>query len=344
MSWKNAFCWLLGSLLIGCAGEATIETPDVSHIEMPVEINRFEKELFALDTSNLEMELAALEERYPEFSNVYFTYVLASRNPQVAPEGHLDYVRGFLTHPAIQYLYDTTQTVYPDLSAVREDFQQAFRYLKYYLPEVPTPSVTTYISEYTIAAFVYGDGDLGVGLDFFLGADYPYARYNPGNPNFSAYLTRSFDPRHLVSKSLQPLIQDLVGPPAGERLLDYMINNGKQLYLSRLLLPEVADSILLEMPQQQVEWLKDNELEIWAHFLKEDILYSNDFQKFRKLVEYSPHSPGMPPEAPGRTANWTGMRIIESYMRRHPNTTVAEMLAMQDSGKLLQESRYKPRE
>lgn len=343
MSWKIAACGLFALLLTSCTGDAVIEAPDVSHIEVPVEVRRFEQELFALDTQQLETELATLEARYPEFSEVYFTYVLGSRDAQRAPEGHVAYVRGFLTHPAITYLYDTTQTVYPDLDMIREEFGQAFRYLQYYLPEVPTPTVTTFISEYTIAAFVYGDGDLGVGLDFFLGADYPYARYNPNNPNFSAYLTRSFDRRHLVSKSLQPLIQDLVGPPSGERLLDYMVNNGKQLYLARLLQPALPDSVLLEISQQQVDWLQDNELEIWAHFLKEDMLYSNDFQKFRKLVEYSPHSPGMPPEAPGRAANWTGMRIVEAFMQRHPDMSINELLGITDSQQILQASRYKPR-
>ena len=64
------------------------------------------------------------------------------------------------------------------------EYEQAFKFLKYYFPELPTPKVTTFISEYSVAAFIYGEGDLGLGLDFFLGSNYPYARYNPNNPNF----------------------------------------------------------------------------------------------------------------------------------------------------------------
>lgn len=346
MSWKFAVILftILGFGLMGCGNDNVMEVPNVGHIDVPVEVRRFEQDLFSIDTNQIEASLAELEAAYPEFSEVYFTYVLGSKNPQLAPEGHAAYVQGFLRHPAIRFLYDTTQIVYPDLEAVKPEFQQAFQFLKYYFPEVPTPGITTFISEYSIAAFIYGRGDLGIGLDFFLGNDYPYARYVPNNPNFSAYLTRTFDQKHLVSKALQPLVKDLVGETQSGRLLDIMIDNGKQLYIQRALMPYTPDSILLELPQTQVAWLQNNELEMWAHFLKEQLLYSTDFQKFRKLVDYSPNSPGMPPEAPGRTANYIGLKIVEAFMRRFPSLSLQDLIAQRDAQYILEQSRYKPRE
>ncbi|PHN04801.1 gliding motility lipoprotein GldB [Flavilitoribacter nigricans] len=343
MSWKFAIIIFAALSLAGCGNDNVIEVPNVDHIDVSVDIRRFEQDLFAIDTSQIEEGLAALEAKYPEFSEVYFTYVLGSKNPQMAPEGHEAYVKGFLQHPAIQFLYDTTQVVYPRLDDIQSEFAQAFKYLKYHFPDYPTPKVTTFISEYSIAAFIYGEGDLGVGLDFFLGSDYPYGRYVPNNPNFSAYLTRSFDRKHLVSKSLQPLVKDLVGEPRGNRLLDVMVNNGKQMYIQRALLPYTPDSILLELPETQVAWLKNNELEMWAHFLKEQLLYSTDFQKFRKLVDYSPSSPGMPPEAPGRTANYMGLKIVEAFMRRYPELSLQDLLGLEDAQYILEQSKYKPR-
>lgn len=344
MSWKFAIILLAFFGLASCDNDNSIEVPNVDHIDVSVDIRRFEQDLFAIDTNNLSDGLAALEATYPEFSEVYFTYVLGSKNPQMAPQGHEAYVKGFLQHPAIQYLYDTTQIVYPNLEEIKTEFAQAFRFLKYYFPEYPTPKVTTFISEYSIAAFIYGQGDLGVGLDFFLGSDYPYAQYNPNNPNFSAYLTRTFDRKHLVVKALQPLVKDLVGEPKGNKLLDIMVSNGKQLYIQRSLLPYIQDSVLLELPQTQVDWLKDNELQMWAHFLKEELLYSTDFQKFRKLVDYSPSSsPQMPPESPGRTANYVGMKIVEAFMQRHPEIGLQGLVSLEDAQYILEQSRYKPR-
>ena len=64
------------------------------------------------------------------------------------------------------------------------------------------------------------------------------------------------------------------------------------------------------------KWCESNELQLWTHFLEEDLLYATNLRDIRKLVDYSPNSPGMPAEAPGRTANWTGWQIVKAYMKR----------------------------
>lgn len=328
--------------LWSCQPEEKADLPNMDGIEVEVVIRRFEQDLFAMDTNRMESELAALEEKYPYFSNIFFDRILGSRDPKTAPQGHVAYVQGFLQFPAVAHLYDTIQAVFPSMDSYVDDFAQAFRYLKYYFPDQPTPNITTFLSEYSIAAFIYGDNQLAVGLDFFLGADYPYEKFNPNNPNFSAYLTRTFTPEHLVSKTLRPLVDDLTGQAGGQTLLDMMVHNGKKLYLLDHLLPEIPDSLLLEMTAAQVEWLDENEREMWAFFLEEDMLYSSEWQKVRKYVDYSPHSPGMPPEAPGRTANWIGWKIVEAYMERNPNLSLQELLATRSAQDILDKSRYKP--
>ncbi|MBP8240239.1 MAG: hypothetical protein KAX50_09765, partial [Saprospiraceae bacterium] len=213
------------------------KAPDVSDIEAPVKIQRFEKDLFAIDTSAVPEGLAQLEARYPEFSEVYFNEILGSKNPQIAPEGHEAYMEGFLEFPSVLALYDSCMLRYEKMGDIEKEFEQAFKYFKYYFPKRPTPDVTTFISEYSIGTFIYGENSLAVGLDFFLGTEHPYAIYNPGNSNFSEYLTRTFTREHLVSKTVQPLLEDMLGQPYGNRMLDWMVYNGKKLYLVDLLLP-----------------------------------------------------------------------------------------------------------
>ena len=103
-------------LLIGwvaCQQEDTKVIPDVSDITVDLTIDRFEEALFSLDTSQLEAGLAQLEQQYPAFSEVYFNFVLGSKDPKVAPQGHIEYVKGFLTHPGLVHLYDTTHQLLP---------------------------------------------------------------------------------------------------------------------------------------------------------------------------------------------------------------------------------------
>ncbi|MFM8448868.1 MAG: hypothetical protein ACKOAY_02070 [Haliscomenobacter sp.] len=339
---KHLLLVLTAATLFACSQNDENPTPDISHIQVPFKLRRFEQAFFNLDTANIEHELAQLEQEYGEFAEVFFQQVIPAKNPHLVPEGPATYLKGFITHPQIRHLYDTCEVVYADFSAQEKAFKQAFRYLKYYFPELPTPDVTTYVSGYSIGSFIYAKQSLAVGLDFFLGSSYPYQKYNPQNPNFSQYLTRSFTPDHLVLKTLIPLASDLSGPIPGDRLLDHIVHTGKQMYILNRLLPELPDSILFEVSDEQATWLRDNERDIWAFFLSEDFLYSSDWQKIRKYVEYSPNSPGMPAEAPGRTGTWLGWHIVRSYMRQYPETTMKQLLEITDSQKFLQLSRYKP--
>ena len=312
--------------------------------DIPVKIRRFEKDLFSLDTTKMAEELDRLEKSYPGFSEVFFGPILGSKDTTVAPEGHPAYIKGFINYPVVRKLYDTTQLVYPDLDFLEKDLKKAFQNLERYFPGVKTPpDVTTFISEYTVASFVYGENSLAVGLDFFLGGDYPYSQYNPGNPNFSQYLTRTNNRDHLTAKALMPLVADLCGQHNGERLMDYMIHNGKLLYILDHLLPFKPDSVIMELTPAQLSWCKDNEKDIWAYFLQENLLYSSNWEDIRKYVEYSPSSPGMPPEAPGRTGSWIGWQIVKAFMKRHPETTMQQLIGMQDAQVLLDRSRYRPR-
>ncbi len=328
--------------MAGCGKDKDI--PDVSNISVNVELKRFDQDLFTLDTNDMAHDLARLEEDYGEFGDIFFRRILGSKDSTIAPEGHEAYVRGFITYPGIRHLYDTCQVVFQNLDNLKNDFEQAFQFYKYYFPLEPlSGEVVTYISEYSIGGFLYGDNSIGVGLDFYLGEGYPYQQYNPSNPNFSQYLTHSFNKDHIVDKSMKLLVKDMNGPSPGNRLLDYMIHNGKELYILDQLLPYAPDSVKLEYSQQQVDWCHENETNIWAYLVSEDLLYSTAWKDFRKLVEYSPNSPGMPDEAPGRTANWLGWQIVKAYMKRHPGTALEDLIALKDAQAIMDGSKYKPR-
>lgn len=343
MNWKKDFFWgiLLAFTLYACHQDKSV--PDVSDIKVNVTIHRFEQDLFALDSNALEAGIRQLETKYPAFSRIFFDEILDTDNVQLAPNGRNARILDFVQDSFLRHLYDTVQIVFPELNAIEKEFEQAFQFYKYYFPDSAVPSITSFISGFDYAAFVYGNDTLAVGLDGFLGEKFPYAQYNPGNPNFSEYLVRTFTKEHLVSKTLQPLLEDVIGLPEGTQMLDLMIYNGKKLYLLDQLLPYTPDSIKLEISAQQTKWLEDNEMEMWAYFLKENLLYSTDWQNIRKYVEYSPHSPGMPPEAPGRTANWLGWQIVKAYMERNPNLSLQDLIAEKNAQVLLEKSRYKPK-
>ena len=164
---------LLGGLLLSLSSCSKNEIkPDLTGIEVEVEVKHFEQELFGIDTSNTIAELELLRQKHPEFAAIFFDQLFPVFDSMLFPEGPAPIINGFLADSMVNEMYSLSQELYKDLSS--KDFEQAFRYFKYYFPDRAIPDITTFVSEYTISNFIYGENSLAVGLDFFLGSDYPY--------------------------------------------------------------------------------------------------------------------------------------------------------------------------
>ena len=313
--------------------------PDVSAIPVNIKIDRFEQALFEADTNNFDSDLRAILKTYPEFGSFFFDRVLRLERLKVDSSMYTRAIRDFVTFDGVRALYDTCSVVFVDVSDIEAQLTDAFRRLKYYLPDWVTPSVLSCISEYSVGTYTYGDSLLVIGWDFFLGMDYPY--YNPSI--FPNYIRKTMQPAYVPIRAVEAYMNNNIPNPGTNNLLSLMLYNGKKAYIRKKALPYVADSLLWAFTSDQYTWCSNNELEMWSHFLNEDLLYSTDINKISKLVNPSPNSPGMPAEAPGQTANFIGMKIIESFMNRNPDTTLESLISMADPQELLNKSRYKPK-
>ena len=323
----------------GCGEDNDRNTPDVSHIQVDVKIRRFEQDLFALDTNNLEAGLQQLAEKYPDMLPLFAgTLIHDLSRPDETP---VQAVENFLRCPSTHQLYDTVQQVYGDLRWLESDLTQMFRYYKYYFPQKPVPEIVTLISEFGISAFTIGNQLCGIGLDMFLGENYPaYFAFEDTSP---AYIRRQLKKEYITTRAAKALAQEIAGPPPGERLLDQMVHNGKILYIVDCLLPEVPDSMKMGYTREQMEGSYANEQGVWTRLLEQNLLYSTDSKKLNKLVSPSPNAPVVFQEAPGEIGNWIGWQIVKAYMKRYPETTMEQLLNFTDAQKFLEQSKYKPR-
>lgn len=323
-------------LLFSCSSDE-VDVPDVSEIDGRFEIHRIEQEIMRADTNNLEETFM----KYPSFMEIYLNSIMGFQQNQT------ENMKGFISDENINLLFQATQIQYGNFDDLSSDFEKAFQFYKYYFPERSIPDIYTFISEYGIQRFIFSDEDgkdaLAIGLDLFLGIDYPYAKFIPNNPAFSNYLIRRFNKDHLVKRSMGALVEDILGENPGYTLLEKMIHNGKKLYILDQLLPHTPDTIIMEYTADQLEWVEDNQVEMWAYLLKEDLFFESDINKINKLVNPSPNSPGMPDEAPGRTANYLGWKIVEAYMARKQNYFIQDLILEQDANKILNISKFKPR-
>ena len=338
--------FILCLLVQSCWSGKGKNIPDVSNIEVDVEIEDFNQRLFNIDTNDIRGGIVNLKKEFPVFFNLYFSQIQPFLKSPELDNYFFENTQGFLSDSDVRNLADTTNIVFPNFENYKKEYEQGFKFYKHYFPNNSIPKIYPLISGFNYASFIFpidGQQDgIGIGLDMLLGNDYPYWQLGVQNPAFSNYITRSFTPEHLVKKTFDALADDLVGLPQGDRLLDLMIYNGKKLYLLDCFLPHTPDSIKWEYTTQQTEWILDNEPQIWSHLLAEELIYETSTNKIKKLVDQSPSSPGMPKEAPGRSANFMGLRIIEAFMKQNPNVTVEQLLTT-DAQKIMDKSKYKPR-
>jgi uncharacterized protein YjaZ len=107
-------------------------------------------------------------------------------------------------------------------------------------------------------------------------------------------------------------------------------------------LPYQSDTIINEYSAEQMQWVKDNELNIWVHLLDNNLLYSTKSKDYFKLINPSPSSPGMPKKSPGRAANWMGYKIVKKFMEKNANFSLQDLISAKDAQFLLEDSKYKP--
>lgn len=280
-----------------------------------------------------------MQREHPAFAHLFFNQIL----PITDEHGNVQ--EDLLTDDGLVRLIDTCTLIYEDLDHIKNDFNTAFKNYAFHTGSDDIPNVYTFVSGFAYQTFIFDDrgrDGLGVGLDMFIGSDFPYKSIDISNPTFSEYLTQYFDKKYLVRKSLLTWLDDKIPTTQSAALLDIIIRNGKILYILQKLLPHREESILLEYQPDEYTWCLDNEIGLWGHLLKADLLYEQNFAKINKLVNPSPGAPGIPAEAPGAVANYIGWRIVQDYMAR-TDTSINDLMKETNPQKILDESKYKPR-
>ncbi|HKK89105.1 MAG TPA: hypothetical protein VJ917_09660 [Saprospiraceae bacterium] len=313
--------------------------PDTSGIDVKVKLSRIDQEMSCRDSLECLEKIEGLEESHPTFTPVYLQRMIPI--PPVRDSiQNIAQSAAFFSDSLVQTLSQDVLEVFPDNSFIRSSLRSILQNWKYYFPEKLIPEFYTYYTLFNFGVVILDDDAIGIGLDFFLGSDYPSY---PAS-RFPKYIQKTMDKNYLPSRVAKGMIQNILSLPDSDRLLDYMIYEGKMLYLSQRLIPDAPDSLIFHYSQEKIDWMKDNELETWAALLKEEMLYSREEVEYRKLVSPSPSGPSfMPRASPGEAGSWIGWQIIKAYMARHPEKSMMDLVQMTDSQEILDQSRYKPR-
>ncbi len=325
------------------------DAPDVSAIKIELTSKRLDSDIRQIDTNKIDAAIPALQQKYQAFLSLYINNILpfVPQDSFISPEQKYARSIGYLlTDPDQRALFDTVAKHFPDTKKEEEGLKHGFQYMKYYYPEYKVPEIIYFISSLNrFAAITYRDSAtkqnlLGIGLDMFLGEQYPYYA-SVGIPQ---YMSRRLRPEYMNVNVFRAIYEDMHPFEAeGQKLIDMMVQKGKEQYFLKKILPFEKDEILFGFTPEQMTWCNKNEVDIYNFFIKENLLYESNWQKVLRYVNDAPNSSGMPAESPGNIGSWLGYRIVSAYMQQHPKTRLDELLSMNDAQKMLVEAKYKPR-
>jgi len=337
MNYLKVLLLICSSIFTVSCGYKKEPRPDVNHISSDFQILRFEQDFSAVDTASFTSEIMRLQKEYPVFFEIYFQQILADR--PMKEEEVYGFVKEIVSEDYLGHITDTTLILLGDLTSTFKEIEQMIKYYRLYFQDFNPKVLVTFISEFGVGACTIGEDTLGLGLDMYLGAD--FEGYDP--TVFPSFVRETMNPAYMPIHLGKTMVQNRIPGIQSNRMLDIMLYNGKVLYALERMLPDMPKHMLIEYNTEQWLWVVNNELQIWTHFLSNELLYSTRRQDFQKLTGPSPNAPNMPPEAPGQTANFIAWQIVKSYMKRFPETSLQDLMNLGDAQDLLEKSRYRPK-
>lgn len=314
---------------------------DVSHVDVDIRIERFDRALDSLTQTNVIIKNREWLQRYGYFYADYMQYMLEAGNP-------LDSVQLTSTLQTVIATEDfnalkaSVYEIYPDMGKQEAGLTEAFRHLKYYFPLIDIPRIIAFFSGFAVQTPV-GEDYIGIGLDMFLGSDSKF--YPALRGSIPQYLSRRFTPENIVPRVVESYVREDLYPQDAldVSLLQHMVYQGKVLYVMEQVMPDVADSLKIGYTTDQWAWANHFERDIWAWFLQENLLYESDYNRIQKYLGEAPFTPelGEQNESAPKLGVFIGWKMVRAYMERHPEVGLSELLGTKDAQKILDESRYR---
>jgi len=336
--------FVFSALLSSCNEKE--KTPDVSNIKVNLQLQHFEQDFFTLDTLNLDASLQKLYEQHPEFMQVFVFQILSGQNDiEIAKQDVKAFIRSY------KGMYDSSQLISNNLDQELASLKKGLQYTKHYFPKYPVPTrVLTFIapldapfllSDNSISGSMRIDSIFGIGLQLYLGKQFPVYNSTTFQEKYPGFVSRRFSKEYIPVNCIKLLVDDMY--PAsfkGKTLVEQMVEAGKRMYLLDKLLPDVADTLKTGYTKAQLEGVYANESAIWGHFVTQNNLYTTDPNIIKDYMNDGPNTTVLGPASPGFIGQFVGWQIVKKWMKENEKTL--DQLLKMPAKQLFEEAKYKP--
>ena len=314
--------YLLALVLISflsCKKDAALET-EIARIEVDFTVERFDT---AFGTANAN-DLPKLKSTYP--------FLFSERIP--------DSVWATRMGDTLQQLmYSEAQHVFEDFSETTLHIKQLFQHLKYYDKTFKLPRVITVADnvDYRVKTIV-NDQLVIVNLVNYLGKGHEFYW------EIQQYISQNMVKNQIVPDIADNYAKKYVYQKNRKSLLDEMIYFGKLLYFKDIMMPGFSDADKIGYTQDDIEWAKINEKQIWSYFVERELLFSSDTKLFPRFTAPAPFSKfylELDNESPGRLGQYIGWQIVRAYADR-TNEDILSIMQTEPE-EIFTKSKYKPK-
>jgi len=286
---------------------------------------RFDLSFLNIDTNNIDSSLLILSDEYPLF---------------FLEEGALElYKQSYLHNLNFMNSHDSIVNKLGDLSSLENALHSLLSNYANYIP-IDRYQVFTYASNYDIAnKIIVTDSASFIALDCYLGPDYfAYTSY-------PKYFSKTLSEEYVLADFAIELAKKNVRKNTSDlSFLQEMIYYGKVYCLANFFLPNHSDYLLMNYLPDQIEWCKENEINMWKYYIDNDILFNTSAELKSRFINPAPFSKfylSIDNDSPGRTACWMGWQIVKSYLN-NTTTTIEELIIKTNAQEILTKSNYKP--
>lgn len=324
---------VLAFALVSCY---RFKSPDVKGIEVDFELIPFYEELFAIAPDNFQYEAERMKEKYGSYLEAYSMGII--RIGSTEDEDFVGNMSFFLGYEPNKEVLDTVNVVFNDREALRKKLEMAFKHYKYYFPEAIIPDVYLHISGFN-QSIVIDSAWVSISLEKYLGRDCDFYE----RLALPVYLRRYMSPEKVVPDVMLSIgMTEYPYFSKTDDLINQMVYEGKMRYFVKHMIPDIPDTTLFDFTTVQMEWVGNNEKEMWQMIVEQKHLFDNDRMVLQRYIGKSPFTYYLGQESPGGAAIYLGYRIVESYMNRFPGSTLADLMEISDGNLILKEARYNP--
>lgn len=314
--------------------------PAAEHLEL--QFMHLERDLFEADFKNSSRVSQDLYQKYGAFwcafvENDLQLAACASDSVQALLYPFVVNSAILETHAAIGQEFSPE-----DFAQIEGALTEAFRKWASVYPDSTMPRVVYYQSGWNNNIYPMS-GYLGIALDSYLGPDHPVTQ-KLSTDIIPQYKKNDMRKDYIVPDAVKGWVaythRDLYQP---KDLLHELLFYGKLMHMTRSLLPELPDTLLLNWSEKELQWAQDNEWNTWKVVANEDRLFDKKMSEVSRWFAQGPFTGArdIPQDSSPQLGIWLGWQMVSQYMQSHPEVTLPQLMADNDDLKIL--AAYKPK-